>query len=161
MTDPIMPPLHATDVARALAALPQLAHALATQLASRDGRDATLAAAVRTAESFAAAGTVLAEWAAGVEAKARIVRAAEAEWRYYARALDDVWLQNAAGDLAPVPYGLVRLLADGATLPFALTATATEVIYHQGTTEYCRIPKTLHVVLKDLVVGRPWESPRR
>jgi hypothetical protein len=60
-----------------------------------------------------------------------------------------------------VPFGLVKMLAEGATLPYTLEATATETVYRKGSTVFCRVPTSLHVVLRDVVTGRPWENPGR
>jgi len=144
------PDLTARDIRAALDEIPRLAAIL---------RDRVPGPHPKALNAWAGAARALTEWADGVEAQWRIVQAAQAQWRYFACALDAVTFQNAAGELAHVPFALVRLLAEGATLPFVMEVVGPDVVYRRGTAVFCRVPCTLHVVLKDLIAGRPWETP--
>lgn len=142
----------------------ELVERVAADLAARSGRPdrddrQRPMIAAQQLEAWSAAAACILSWADTVDAQLRIVHAAQAQWRFFARVLDAVAFQNAAGELAHVPFALVRLLADGATLPFVVEVVGTDVVYRRGRTLFCRVPCTLHVVLKDLIAGRPWETP--
>tara|TARA_R110002072_G_scaffold28296_15_gene91108 strand:- start:2197 stop:2730 length:534 start_codon:yes stop_codon:yes gene_type:complete len=95
-----------------------------------------------------------------IEAQARCARAAQERWRALLHAGGDIVFVNMVGDTARIPSEIVDLIGRHAPVDVVVVEEAEHVAFKQGGRTVARVPKSLLVVLPDLLERGLWEAPK-